>query len=83
MNFDKWFYDQEKMIQFIFLLIPIVGWVVEILVRISALIKNKATTNIVGLIAFFLVGWAWLPVVVDSIYLLITDKLMFVEINEE
>ena len=77
MNFDEWFNYQSKMVQVVLLFIPVVGWVVEILVRISALIKKRCQMNVVGLVVFILLGWAWLPVIIDMFYLAFTDKLMF------
>ena len=79
MDFDKWFFNQSKMVQVILLFIPVIGWVVEILVRISALIKHKYTVNVVGLIIYFLIGWAWIPVIIDMLCVGIADKLMFCE----
>ena len=83
MNFDEWFNYQSKMVQVVLLFIPVVGWVVEILVRISALIKKRCQMNVVGLVVFILLGWAWLPVIIDMFYLAFTDKLMFLVSIEE
>ena len=77
MNFDEWFYNQSKMVQIILLFIPVVGWIVEILVRLSALIKHKCKVNVVGLIVYFLIGWAWIPAIIDILFVVATDNLMF------
>ena len=84
MNFDEWFDYQSKMVRVVLLFIPVIGWVVEILVRISALIKKQCKINVVGLVVFFLIGWTWLPTIIDMFYLAITDRLMFlVKENED
>ena len=84
MNFDEWFDYQSKMVRVVLLFIPVIGWVVEILVRISALTKKQCKINVVGLVVFFLIGWTWLPTIIDMFYLAITDRLMFlVKENED
>ena len=83
MNFDEWFFYQSKMIQAILLFIPVIGWIVEILVRISALTKNQCSTNIVGLVVYILIGWAWITTIVDMFYLIATDRLMFCYIEDD
>ena len=45
MKFDKWFQEQSLLIKVILLIIPFVGWVVEVLVRISAFIRKKEVLN--------------------------------------
>ena len=83
MNFDEWFDYQSKMVRIVILFIPVIGWIVEILVRISALIKKKCQMNVVGLVVFILLGWAWIPVILDTLYLVIFDKLMFLVQQDE
>ena len=83
MNFDEWFDYQSKMVRIVILFIPVIGWIVEILVRISALIKKKCRMNVVGLVVFILFGWAWLPVIIDMFYLAFANKLMFLVSREE
>lgn len=75
MNFDKWFYNQSKLVQVILLLIPFVGWVAELLIRLSVLLRDKSVINIVVFIVFVVVGWGWVLAVADLIYLLIKGHL--------
>ena len=37
MKFDAWFNKQNRLIQIILLILPIVGWVTELLVRLSVI----------------------------------------------
>ncbi|MBO6280831.1 MAG: hypothetical protein J6M95_04575 [Bacilli bacterium] len=79
MTFDKWFEKQDRIVKIILLIIPFVGWVVEILVRISAVLRNASTTNILGLILFILLGGFWIPTLIDLIYFIVADKFLFYE----
>ena len=54
------FNSLPRLIQFILLLIPIVNWVVEIVVRISALIERTTLGNLLGVIFGLIIpvfGW--------------------------
>ena len=75
MNFDKWFYNQSKLVQAILLLIPFVGWIAELLIRLSVLLRDKSVINIVVFVVFVVVGWGWVLAVADLIYLLIKGHL--------
>ena len=75
MNFDKWFYNQSKLVQVILLLIPFVGWIAELLIRLSVLLRDKSVINIVIFVVFVVVGWGWVLAVADLIYLLIKGHL--------
>lgn len=81
MHFDEWFNEQERLVKIIFLFIPIVGWLIEILVRVSTLVKSQSTTNILGLIIFVIGGYIFQ--FFDLIYLAITDKMLLVEEKED
>ncbi len=71
MTFDKWFEEQALWLRFVLLIIPFVGWVMEILIRVSAIIRKSSTLNIVGLILGVVVPFFG---IVDAIVLLITGK---------
>ena len=79
MTFDKWFNEQSRLVQVLLLIIPFVGWVIEILVRLSALLRNSSTTNILGLVLFIVIGGFWIPAVIDLIYLILNGKLILCE----
>ena len=79
MNFDKWFYEQSMLVKAILLLIPGVNWVVELLIRLSVMLRTKSTLHIIVFIVFVLIGWGWFLAVADFIYFLITGKLFLAE----
>lgn len=77
MNFDKWFEERSLLIKVILLVIPFVGWVVEVLVRISAFLRKKSTLNLVGMIIAIIGNWIWS--VIDLVVLIVTGKLFLLE----
>ena len=77
MTFDKWFEEQSLLIKVILLILPIVGWVVEILVRLSAFLRKNSTVNLVGLIIGIIGNWIWS--IIDLIVLLVTGRLFLIE----
>lgn len=77
MNFDKWFEQQSLLVKVILLVLPFVGWVVEILVRLSATLRNASTVNIVGLVLGVIGNWIWS--VVDLVFLILKGNLLLLE----
>lgn len=71
----KWFNKQSRLIQILLLLIPVVNWVVEVLVRWSAFLKSKSIITLIFavVVTFFgiVVGW------VDVIWCLLFKHLIF------
>ena len=45
-----WFNKQSRLVQVLLLLIPIVSWVVEIYVRVTAVLQKPTVGNILGLV---------------------------------
>ncbi len=79
MQFDKWFNSQSRLVQVILLLIPFVGWIVELLVRLSVMLRTKSVVHIVVFIVFVVVGWGWFLALIDLVYLLVTGRLILAE----
>ena len=79
MNVDTWFNKQSTLVKVILLILPIVGWVVECLVRLSIMLKTKSTTHIVVFVVFLLVGEFWVLHIADLIYLLVKGNLFLAE----
>ena len=76
MNFDVWFHKQSKLIQVILLIIPFVGWVMEILVRWSAWLKNRQVLNLV--VALVVTFTSWIPLIhwADALWVALNNKLI-------
>ena len=77
MEFDKWFKEQSLIVKVVLLIIPFVGWIVEILVRLSAVVRNASTNNIVGLILGVIGNMIW--AIVDLVYLILKGDLLLLE----
>lgn len=76
MSFDKWFNSQERIVQVLLLIIPFVGWLVELLVRLSVALNKKDAVSIVVFVLFLFVGWSWILCVIDLIYLIVKGHLI-------
>ena len=76
MTFDKWFNKQSTLLKVILLLIPFVGWIVELLIRLSVMLRKKDVLSIVVFILFVVVGWSWILCVIDLVYLVLKGHLI-------
>ena len=72
---DTWFHNRNKIVQVLLLIIPVVNWFTEILVRWSAFLKNGGVLRL--LVCIFvtipsgvIIGW------LDAIWTLIFNKLV-------
>lgn len=79
MQFDKWFYSQSKLVQVLLLIIPIVGWIMELLIRLSVALRTKSVLHIVVFVLFLVVGWCWVLNLIDLIVLVVTGHLLLAE----
>lgn len=73
---DAWFHKQNKLIQVLLLLIPVVNYIVEILVRWSAFLKKGGLLRliiciIVTIPSGIIIGW------LDAIWTLLFNRLLF------
>ncbi len=70
-----WFNKQSRLVQIILLLIPVVNWVIEILVRWSAFLKTKSVLTLVVaiLVTFLGLAFGWL----DLVWCLLFKHLIF------
>ncbi len=76
MSFDKWFNSQSTLIKVILLIIPVVGWIVEALVRLSVALNKKDVISIVVFLLFLFVGWSWILCILDLVYLIVKGHLI-------
>lgn len=71
---SAWFHKQNRLIQVILLIIPVVNWVVEILVRWSTWLKKGGIIRLVICLVVTIfgvvIGW------VDAIWTLLFNKLL-------
>ncbi len=75
MNFDTWFHKQSKVIQIVLLILPLIGWIVDLLVRWSAFLKNKSGVNLVMALLITFFGEFWILTILDAIFIALNNKL--------
>ena len=75
MNFDTWFHNQSKVIQIVLLILPLIGWIVDLLVRWSAFIKNQSVVNLVMALVITLFGEFWILTILDAVMIALNNKL--------
>ena len=78
-TFDKWFNSQSTLVKAILLLLPFVGWVCELLVRLAVMLRTKETVHVVVFLVFVIVGWGWFLGALDFVYMLVTGHLFLAE----
>lgn len=69
MNVDKWYEEQSLVLKIILIVLPFVGWIMEILIRVSAYTRKQNNMDLVLLLLFILLGWTWIPLIIDVVYL--------------
>ena len=79
MEFDHWFNKQSVLIKVLLLIIPVVGWIVEFLVRLSVLLRTKKVEHLIMFILFTFVGWGWILNVIDIVYMCLSGHLILAE----
>lgn len=78
-KFEDWFNGLDKIIRIILIFIPFVGGIIEIILRVYALIKKTTVINLVGLIVFGFLSIGYLPAICDALSILLTDKQILLE----
>lgn len=71
---DAWFHKQNKLVQVLLLIIPVINWFTEILVRWSAFLKKggvlRLVISLIVTIGGLFIGW------LDAIWTLLFNKLL-------
>lgn len=69
----SWFNKQSRLVQIILLLIPVINWITEIFVRVTAVIQKPTTENILGVILGIIIPvFGWL----DLVWVLLFNHLL-------
>ena len=76
---EKWFSKLDFLTQAILLILPFIGYLIEIGVRVFVVIRKHSAKNIIGLVTFVVMGWAILLNIIDIFVLRSTDDLMLIE----
>ncbi len=72
-----WFNKQSNVVKFILLILPLVGWICELVIRWSQVIKEASVLNIVVALVYTLFGWAWVLTVIDAVLVLLGKNMLF------
>lgn len=75
----EWFNKQSNIVKFILLILPLVGWICEVVIRWSIVITKGGVLNIVLAIVYTFIGWAWILGVIDAILVLLGNKMLLVD----
>lgn len=75
----EWFNKQSNIVKFILLILPLVGWICEVIIRWSIVITKGGVLNIVLAIVYTFIGWAWILGVIDAILVLLGNKMLLVD----
>ncbi|MBQ7653225.1 MAG: hypothetical protein IJS93_02535 [Clostridia bacterium] len=73
-GFVKWFNGLSKIVRCILLIIPFVGWLFEVILRLAVVLKKATALNIIVFLVYLFVGWAWILNWIDVICILLNDK---------
>lgn len=76
----NWFNGLSKLVQVILLILPLVGWIVEVVLRIEAALtakKDEQLVKILVAVAFFVFGWTWVWQLIDVIWVLLYGHITF------
>ena len=76
---EKWFSKLDSLTQALLIIIPFIGYLMEIGIRIFVVIRKQSKKNITGLVIFALFGWTILLNIIDVIVLDKTDDLMLID----
>lgn len=79
MNFDTWFHGQNKLVQIILLILPLIGWILDLLVRWSAFLKKQTVVNLVMALVITIFGGFWILTILDAVMIALHNKLFLEE----
>jgi len=73
----KWFNHLSRPLQIILLIIPFVGWIVELVVRWDCFLKKSSFGHLLIALFFTIFGVAWLPCLIDCLSCAFEKHLLF------
>ena len=71
----KKFFDLPRLVQRILLILPIVGWIVELIIRWSAVLEKFTILNLVAALVYTFLGWGIVLQIVDIIWIILFKHL--------
>jgi len=80
MKIHTWFYKQNLLLQIALLLLPFVGYISEVLIRLSIYLEKKNKTNLIIFIVMIVLGIIFCYV--DLVYFLIKGNLILNNVKD-
>ena len=71
----KKFFQLPRLVQIILLILPIVGWIVELVIRWSAVLEKFTLLNLVAVLVYTFLGWGIVLQIVDIIWIILFKHL--------
>lgn len=71
----KKFFKLPRLVQIILLILPIVGWIVELVIRWSAVLEKFTILNLVAALVYTFLGWGIILQIVDIIWIILFKHL--------
>ena len=71
----KKFFKLPRLVQIILLIIPIVGWIVELIIRWSAVLEKFTLLNLVAALIYTFLGWGIVLQIIDIIWIVLFKHL--------
>lgn len=75
----KKFFDLPRIVQIILLIIPVLGWVVELIIRWSAVFEKFTILNLVAALVYTFFGWGIVLQIVDIVWIILYKHLFLTE----
>ena len=71
----KKFFQLPRLVQIILLILPFVGWIVELVIRWSAVLEKFTLLNLIAALVYTFVGWTIVLEIVDIIWIILFKHL--------
>ena len=81
MKIDKWYNEQKLWLKIVLIVVPFVGWVMEILIHLSIYLRTKKTIDLVLFIVSII--FCFPLVVLDVVFLAIKGHIFGVDDFQE
>ena len=76
----EWFNKQNNIVRGILLLIPLLGWILEMVIRWTYYANNKDnSTNLLFAILYTIPPTGYVLAIVDAVFLFIGKNMLFME----
>lgn len=71
----KKFFELPRLAQIILLILPFVGWIVELVIRWSAVLEKFTLLNLIAALVYTFFGWGIILQIVDIIWIILFKHL--------